>query len=299
MQEKVTVNYAEALAAFQKAGVSKGDTLLFHSSIKSIGWIDGGADAIADALCQAVGTEGTLVAPTFTFARPPAPVPVVDPDIDRCDTGAINASVLKRPDARRSLAMAHSFAVVGKHQAEICEIPPEICPLGDDGPFGKLMDLDAKILLIGVAYTHCTAGHYAEYLCQVPYRETIIQPAMVKMADGTLRDVKLNLYVPKNGVPYPPRDFIRAGNLLEERGKVSVSTLGNAYIRLFRLRDWVSLVQEKWREGDNVLSWGPGQTENSVCKDGHTVEIWFTNAIGNGDHTVRSVVEITPEANRQ
>ena len=294
-----TVNYNEACSAFQRLGVAHGDTLLFHSSIKSIGWVDGGASAIAEALVSAVGPDGTLVAPTFTFARVPEAVPVIDPATDGCDTGAINAAVLRRPEATRSLALTHSFAVIGPHQTDICDIPPEICPLGADGPFGRLMELDAKILLLGVAYTHCTAGHFAEYLCQVPYRETFVQHARIKTADGRLREADLVLYGPKSGAPYPPRNFNRAGTLLEERGLVSIGTLGNAYLRLFRIRDFVSLVQEKWREGDNVLSWGPGQTENTVLKDGHTVEVWFTDAVGNRNHTVRSVVELSPEANRQ
>ena len=296
---KAVISYSDTISAFAELGIAPGDTLLFHSSIKSIGWIDGGAKTVAEALVNAVSPNGTLVAPTFTFARKPARVPLIDPQNDGCDTGAINAAVLRMPSARRSLALTHSFAVIGKHQADICDIRPELCPLGDEGPFRVLMDLDAKILLLGVAYTHCTAGHFAEYLCQVPYRETFTQPARIRNPDGSERETSLVLYGPKNGVAYPPRNFNRAGNMLEERGLVSIGTLGNAYIRLFRIRDFVSLVQEKWRQGDNVLSWGPGQTENSVLKDGHTVEVWFQDALGNRNHTVRSVVEITPEASRQ
>lgn len=294
-----TVRFEDAVSAFRKVGVASGNTLLFHSSIKSIGWIEGGAEAIADALLSAVGPAGTLVAPAFTFSRPPEPVPLIDPAHDACDTGAINAAVLRKPEARRSVALVHSFAAIGRHQAEICAIPPEFCPLGAEGPFGKLMELDAKILLLGVAYTHCTAGHFAEYLCQVPYRETSVQRACILHPDGTRREADLELYGPRRGVPYPPRDFNRAGSILEARGLVSIGTLGNAYLRLFRLRDFVALVQEKWREGDNVLSWGAGQTANTVLRDGQTVEVWFQDAQGNRNHTVRSVVEITPEARRQ
>ena len=297
--QNATISYDDAVKAFAKLGVVSGDTLLFHSSIKSIGWIDGGAKTIADALVHSVGPDGTLVAPTFTFARNPEPVPLIDPLNDGCDTGAINAAVLRMPNSRRSLALTHSFAVIGRHQSEICDIRPEICPLGDEGPFHALMELDAKILLIGVAYTHCTAGHFAEYLCHVPYRETIVQPARIKTPDGSTRETSLVLYGPKSGVPYPPRNFNRAGDMLEQRGLVSIGTLGNAYIRLFKIRDFVSLVQEKWREGDNVLSWAPGQTENTMLRDGYTLEVWFNDAVGNRNHTVRSVVEITQEANRQ
>lgn len=40
-------------------GVHSGDTLLVHSSIKAVGPVDGGADALLDALQAAVGPEGS------------------------------------------------------------------------------------------------------------------------------------------------------------------------------------------------------------------------------------------------
>ena len=38
--------------------ISKGDKLLVHSSLSSIGYVDGGADTVIDALLEAVGDEG-------------------------------------------------------------------------------------------------------------------------------------------------------------------------------------------------------------------------------------------------
>jgi aminoglycoside 3-N-acetyltransferase len=290
---KSSVDYADALAAFREVGITPGSTLIFHSSIKSIGWVDGGAQAIADALLDAVGREeGTLVSPTFTLARPAEEIPVLDPAVDGCDTGAINAAVMRYPTARRTAAMSHSMAVVGRHQAEICDIPPEKCPIGSAGAFGKLMELDAWILLLGVAYTHCTAGHFAEYLCDVPFRTRVYAPAQIREGDGTLRRTTLELYGPKAGVEYPVRDFNRAGKMLEESGRVTVATLGNAVLRLFRMRDFVSLIQEYWAQGDYILSPVPGQTEKTVLRDGCLQEIHFKDALGNPAHTVRSVVTI-------
>ncbi len=285
------VTYTDAEEVFNRLGIAPGDTVIIHSSIKAVGWVEGGPQTIASALLHAVGPEGTVVAPTFTFARAKKEdIVTVDPSCDPCDVGAINAALLKTPGARRSTALTHSFAVLGKHQAEICDIPVEVCPLGDHGPFAELMKLDAKVLLLGVAYTHCTAGHFAEYLCHVPYRREYQQTVQVKQPDGSLRKTELSLYGPRTDIPYPPRDFNRAGSLLEKQGLVSIATLGNAYVRLFKIRDFVNLVQQRWSHNDNVLTWGDGQTENTKLKDGIMEEIWFTDIAGNRNHTVRSLV---------
>lgn len=285
------VTYADTEQVFNRLGIVPGDTVIIHSSIKAVGWVEGGAQTIASALLHAVGPEGTVVAPTFTFARAKKEdIVTVDPACDPCDVGAINRALWQTPGARRSIALTHSFAVLGKHQSEICDIPAEVCPLGDHGPFAELMKLDAKVLLLGVAYTHCTAGHFAEYLCHVPYRTEYQQTVRIRQADGSLRETVLNLYGPRPGIPYPPRDFNRAGSLLEKEGVVSIATLGNAYVRLFRIRDFVNLVQTRWAQNDNVLTWGAGQTENTRLKDGVMKEIWFTDIAGCRNHTVRSLV---------
>ena len=47
------------------AGVCPGDILLVHSSFKSLGPVDGGAEAVIGGFEDAIGPEGTLVVPTL------------------------------------------------------------------------------------------------------------------------------------------------------------------------------------------------------------------------------------------
>ena len=39
-------------------GIRPGDVLLVHSALSSIGYVEGGADSVIDAFCDAVGPEG-------------------------------------------------------------------------------------------------------------------------------------------------------------------------------------------------------------------------------------------------
>ena len=51
----------------ENIGVCPGDVLVVHSSLKSMGYVDGGARCVISALRDAIGEEGTLVFPTFTY----------------------------------------------------------------------------------------------------------------------------------------------------------------------------------------------------------------------------------------
>ena len=48
-------------------GVREGDCLLVHSSFKSLGGVEGGAEGFFDVLLSLLGQEGTLVMPTLSY----------------------------------------------------------------------------------------------------------------------------------------------------------------------------------------------------------------------------------------
>src|SRR3569833_1910258 len=66
---------------FRALGIREGDTLLVHSSLGSLGWVCGGAEAVVRALLTPLGQEGTLAVPTQTednsdpkeWKQPPVP----------------------------------------------------------------------------------------------------------------------------------------------------------------------------------------------------------------------------------
>src|SRR5947209_7698951 len=49
-----------------KLGIAPGDVILTQSSLRSLGWVCGGATAVVQALLDILGPTGTLVAPAHT-----------------------------------------------------------------------------------------------------------------------------------------------------------------------------------------------------------------------------------------
>ena len=53
------------ITGLARLGIAQGDTLFIQSSLKSLGYVEGGAQAVIGALPDAVGPQGTLLLPTY------------------------------------------------------------------------------------------------------------------------------------------------------------------------------------------------------------------------------------------
>ena len=235
----------QTVAALRTLGLPAGATVFVHSSLSSIGYVEGGAETMVDAFLDTLSPQGTLVVPTFTFAHGNGDKPVFQLACDPSEMGRLTEVTRTRPGARRSCHLLHSVAALGAHAEEItANHGPSAWAA--DGPFWKLYELDAHILLLGVPYLRCTFFHVVEQLVQVPYRRWREVEARVRHRDGSQRPLLTLTYSPKPG--FAGNDFNKLGALLEERGLVQVGTLGNAVVRLFRARDALEVGLAQYRK---------------------------------------------------
>ncbi len=163
---------AELARGFADAGIERGDCILVHSSLSSLGWVEGGADGVTEALIAAVGPDGTVLFPTLTGSPndSPASPPVFDVRTTPCWTGAIPEAARNRPDAVRSLHPTHSVAAIGKLARWFASGHGLVrTPCGFGSPYDKLADVGGKIVLVGVTQSVNTSFHMAEEIVDVPY----------------------------------------------------------------------------------------------------------------------------------
>ncbi len=240
---------ASLAADLAALGLSTGDTVLVHSSMKAIGWVPGGQVAVVQALLDVLGADGTLVVPTQTggnsdpelWTRPPVPeewwptirehMPAFDPAITPSrGIGAVAESVRTWPGAVRSNHPHTSFAAVGAKAATLMARHDLDSQLGEGSPLRALEDVDARVLLLGVGFDVCTAFHLAEY--RVPSRKTEHSGAVL-----TERGREWITYV---DVATDSDDFDQLGAAYEPTATILRGQVGNADARLFPLREAVA-----------------------------------------------------------
>jgi aminoglycoside 3-N-acetyltransferase len=238
---------AEDLVAL---GVRPGSTLLVHASMRPLGWVCGGPQAVVQALRDAVGPDGTLVVPTHTpdnsdpagWRNPPVPqewwqvirdrTPGFDPAVTPSRWMGVIAELVRTwPGAMRSDHPYVSFAAVGPAAAEIVAGHPLDAMLGDGSPLGRVYALDGDLLLLGVGHDSNTSLHLAEYRVPSPPRDR--HGAAVLGADGAQR------WVWWEDVAVDEGDFDLLGAELDATGKVRTGRVGSASCRLMRQRDAV------------------------------------------------------------
>ena len=282
-----TVTYPDILADLRKAGVAEGDVVLVHSALSPIGYVEGGAETVAEALRQAVGPEGTLVAPAFCFSHETQELPVIDPADDKSETGRISEAIRRLPGAKRSIAYRHSLSAVGRYAGWITDVDPYYSVFDIDSSFGRLLGLNAKVLLLGVTWINSTSHHFAEYLLQVKDRRILERKALLRGVDGSLTPITLMDYQPKpntSGDYYSfPHDFNRAGRMLEESGAVKIASVGNAITRLHFMRDLVSFFLFNYSVMYNLFAVDNVTNEPTVLPDGETVRKEYLDGAGRLD----------------
>lgn len=169
-------------------GIQPTDCLLVHSSMKAIGPVTGGADTVLDALQEAV-SEGLLMLPTHTWRQMSAEYSLFDPETEPVCVGILPELFRKRPGVVRSLHPTHSMAVYGKGaEAYIAGEENRTTPCAPEGCWGRLKDVKAKILLLGVTHARNTYIHSIEESFDIPERFTE-EPVRfhVKLPDGGVR----------------------------------------------------------------------------------------------------------------
>ena len=98
-------------------GLTGKETIMVHSSMKSIGAVDGGADTVVDAFMEFF-KEGMFMTPTHTWAQMGAEYDTFDPATEPACVGIIPNVFRQREGVVRSLHPTHSIAAYGKNASE-------------------------------------------------------------------------------------------------------------------------------------------------------------------------------------
>jgi aminoglycoside 3-N-acetyltransferase len=215
------MNKSEIKRGLRILGLKRGNIVLLHSSLGSMGNVEGGAETVVEAFLETLGETGTLIVPVFG------------------NLGILTHAVKGRPDAVVSDCPKGMVAAIGADARKICADHWKADTVhGKDSPFFKIAELGGCICLLGVDQDRNTTIHSVEALLRLPYLNSVSD--VVQTPQGMAQ--KTWKYYPG-----PHRDFIGLDKILRSSGKMKTGKIGNAVTRLIKSQDLIEILAEAGR----------------------------------------------------
>ncbi|MDP6775886.1 MAG: AAC(3) family N-acetyltransferase [Candidatus Latescibacteria bacterium] len=221
----------------RELGLGDGDIVLVHSSLSSLGHVEGGAETVVEAILRVLGPSGTLVVPTFG------------------SFGVITDVVKDLPHAVHSIHPKASVAAVGAQAEALCRDHWKAeTAHGTDTPYVRIADLAGYVCLLGVDQDRNTTLHAVEELLRLPYLKPTDRFAF-ETPEG-----EVTMSWPH--FPGPHRDFIGLDADLRRRGIVKLGRVGDAAVRLMKSQETIDYLLEVGRSNPAFAL-----CENPNCAD--------------------------------
>lgn len=249
----------DIIQKLKEVGLEKGDNVMVHSSLKSMGYVCGGAQTVIEALIEVVGENGTIMMPTQSWKNLD-PEDGVHWDVDEADwqlirenwpaydknltptntMGAVAEMFRQIPGSIRSDHPARSVCAYGKNATYLVQNHDLSNIFGEGSPIGRLYELDGKVLLLGIGYDKNTSIHLADVRAQYPGKHNCIEHSAITENGKRVWKAYETLFV-------DGEDFEQIGEAFETEHVVSTSQIGNAIVKLMSQREIVDYAV-KWIE---------------------------------------------------
>jgi len=159
----------ELLDGFGQLNLKKGETIIVHTSYKSLGGVEGGADTVIDVMCELVGREGTVLFPAFNF-QSWTENHYFDVKETPSKMGAITEQARLRPNALRTPHPIYSFSALGARAEEFSK-SEDVEAYGPNSAFALFHKINGTIVSIGLDFNSTfSMHHYIEYNVGCNYR---------------------------------------------------------------------------------------------------------------------------------
>lgn len=240
IREKETLTTRTFANAVRELGVKKGMKMIVHCKFSSLGKVIDGPEALCKVLQDAVGPEGVLMMPTFTFQiyHPGRRTIPFDVKNTPGTTGILSETFRKMPDVYRSIDPCHSYCVWGKDARKYVErhhLIPTVDPL--ESPLGLLAHEDGYAMMIScnssVTYMHMLEDEFGATCCgkRTEEYDTILP-------DGQQVKTRSWGWRKKTCDDCPARHTLELYDIMRQRGKIQEIMLNNAHIAFFPLSEY-------------------------------------------------------------
>lgn len=224
-------------------GLAPGDAVMVHASLRRLGPVAGGPEGALEALLQAIGPQGTLMAYVSWDRSPHEETlngnqlspdereawPAFDPKTSAPypGWGYLNTLICRHPAVRRSGNPDASMAAIGPLADTLVAEHPLSSGYGPGSPLERFIQHQGKVLLLGAPLDALTVLHYSEAIAQIPGKRRVRLEMPVLTPEGNQRWVPLEDW-DSNGITDRFAAAMACG------GMDAVETIARAYVMLDR-----------------------------------------------------------------
>lgn len=231
------VTKQDIVAGIKRIGVIPDMELEVHSSLKSFGYVEGGAQTVIEALKEAVGSNGSIFMPSLRLSPQQSlteadkelgitlKIKILDPDEKHSGMGIISDTFRQMPDVITGEGIFRVSAW-GKNADKVSQ------------GFQYLINNGGKALLLGVDIYRLTSMHYVEDILPQKIRD-IFRPS----------DIVNEIYPPdqwfiETGEP-TVKPWYTIQNMAFDRGLIKVDQIGECNCMFFDIWKVISIYQNE------------------------------------------------------
>jgi len=201
--------------------------VIFHSSLKLIGEVEGGGEGLLNALIDYFTKKGGLFCvPTHTWSNFGKDVPTLDLTKTETNLGAFPLIAANDIRGVRTLNPTHSMVIFGdgdKIDSFVAGEENIINPVSPESCYGKILDYNGYVLLAGVNHSKNTFLHTVEEIVNIPGRISKTNtPVTIRTKSGKIikrdwymfdeeKTGDVSLRFPKYELPFRYHKCIRDG----------------------------------------------------------------------------------------
>lgn len=187
------------------AGIDKGDTVLVHSALSKMGFVEGGPKTVVDALLETVGDSGHILMPNS-----PNPsfqleyiqeLSTFDVKNDKSKLGAITEVFRTTSNAVRSCHPTEPVSCIGPNADYfVGHHFGEETPYTKNSPFYRVAEQGGKILMIGVTLDNAGTNLHTLEDAIEDFKYPVYYPELfevkIKFPNGTTKNMKTRVHDP-------------------------------------------------------------------------------------------------------
>jgi aminoglycoside 3-N-acetyltransferase len=257
---KSSYSRADLESAIRSVGIARGDTLSLQVSLGRLGLMHDYpvdfaaiANAVIDTFLDVIGTEGTLLVPTYTYsigrgqtfdvANTPSAIGDF-PEIFRHRSGVL-----------RSRDPMMSNAALGAKAKPLLQNIARTC-YGEGSTFDRLRQHGGKICTLGVSLYWATFRHHIEEMAQVPFRFNKTFKGMI-LENNVLTEESWLYFAAPLGVSNCEPNGLPLERIARDRDLVRIASIGRGEIMVIDAQTYYELGISELEQNPWLTAKGP------------------------------------------